>query len=227
MNEKRELLPCVEVVTRQPTELAVIWLHGLGADGHDFEPLVPYLALDDLPIRFVFPHAPSMPVSINGGFVMPAWYDIREGDLRKRHDEDGVRQSHECVLGLIEREARRGIPPERLVLAGFSQGGAIALFTGLRFPERLAGILALSTYLVCEDSLEAERSEANRDVPILQAHGQLDPMVPIERGRAARDRMRALGYSVTWEEYPMQHEVCPDEIADIGAWLRETLARTL
>jgi phospholipase/carboxylesterase len=220
------LLPCVEVEPPSgPATGSVVWLHGLGADGHDFEPLVPYLGPgDDHRIRFVFPHAPRIPVTINMGFVMPAWYDIVQMDLRRAHDESGVRASQARVEALLARELQRGVPASRIVLAGFSQGGAVAVHTALRHPERLAGVLALSTYLVCEDSLEAERSAANRDVPLFQAHGTADPMVPVDRGVAARDRLRELGYDVTWKTYPMEHQVHPDEIRDIGAWLGERLA---
>ena len=220
------LLRCVEVEpSTGPADRAVIWLHGLGADGHDFEPLVPYLGLGrDHRVRFVFPHAPRIPVTINMGMVMPAWYDIVQMDLRRAHDEAGVRESQARVEALVRREHERGVPSSRIVLAGFSQGGAVALHTGLRHAERLAGVLALSTYLVCEDSLEAERSEANLDVPLFQAHGTSDPMVPVERGAAARDRLVELGYAVRWKTYPMEHQVHPDEIRDIGTWLVERLA---
>jgi phospholipase/carboxylesterase len=217
-----ELLPCVEIDPPGDPRWAVIWLHGLGADGHDFVPIVPELGIDgERGVRFVFPHAPSIPVTVNMGFVMPAWYDIDSLDLRRRHDEDGVRRSAGQLLALVQREKDRGIPSERIVLAGFSQGGAIALFCALRYPERLAGILGLSTYLVCESSLEAERDEANRKTSIFLAHGSLDPMVPHERGEAARDRLVELGYPVEWQTYPVPHAVHPQEIRDVGAWLRD------
>ena len=222
MNDER--LPCVEVEPAGPVRSSVIWLHGLGADGHDFEPIVPHLGISDAAgVRFLFPHAPRIPVSINWGMVMPAWYDITEADLRKRHDEAGVRRSAEQVAALIRRENERGIPASRIVLAGFSQGGAIALHLGLRHPEKLAGIMALSTYLVCEESLEQELSDANRDTPLLQAHGIQDPMVPLDRGEAARERLSRLGFQVQWRTYPMMHEVCPQELEDIGAWLNQVL----
>ncbi len=217
------LLPAVEVVTAEPVTASVIWLHGLGADGHDFEPLVPCLGLEPRGVRFVFPHAPSIPVSINAGSVMPAWYDIHDGDLSRRHDEAGIRQSHLRIEALLAREVARGIPAHRIVLAGFSQGGAMALFTGLRHAERLAGILALSCYLVLEETLAEECSPANQDVPIFQAHGLADPMVAIARGLAARADLTARGYSVEWHEYPMQHEVCPEQIAQVSVWLRRVL----
>lgn len=220
-----ELLDCVQIdPLGGDARSCVLWLHGLGADGHDFESIVPHLALDPaLGVRFVFPHAPSIPVTLNGGMVMPAWYDITEVDLRRRHDEAGVRRSAAQVRALIERENERGVSSERIVLAGFSQGGAVALFEGLTHPRRLAGILALSTYLVCEDALLAGLSPANADTPVLQAHGDFDPMVSIERGEAARDRLVALGHRVQWHTYPMQHQVCMEEIRAVGTWLTDVL----
>jgi phospholipase/carboxylesterase len=217
-------LPCVEVDPAGETRASVIWLHGLGADGHDFEGALPWLRLPaDHGIRFVFPHAPSIPVTLNQGMVMPAWYDILEIDLARRHDRDGILQSREAVRMLISREVERGVPTSSIVLAGFSQGGAVALDTGLRLEESLAGIMALSTYLVLEDEVEGERSTANAQVPILQAHGTHDPMVPVTRGQAARDQLTSMGYAVHWQEYPMQHEVCPDELVLIGEWLQKVL----
>ena len=219
------LLSCVELHPDGPARAAVIWLHGLGADGHDFEPIVPYLGLDaSLGIRFVFPHAPRRPVTINDGMVMPAWYDIRALSLHREVDERGVEESAAHVRALVEREVERGIPASRIVLAGFSQGGAIALYVALRYPEPLAGILALSTYLVCDDSLAAEISEANRRTPIFQAHGTADPMVQPEAGLSARDRLIELGCAVEWKTYPMGHEIHPDEIRDIGAALTARLS---
>ncbi|MEO0478585.1 MAG: dienelactone hydrolase family protein [Planctomycetota bacterium] len=219
-----ELLPRVELAPEGDVDASVIWLHGLGADGHDFEPVVPMLGLPpDLRVRFVFPHAPSIPVTLNQGFVMPAWYDIQEIDLKRRHDEAGIRRSASQVRDLIALENERGIPTERIVLAGFSQGGAIALFEGLRHEKALAGVMALSTYLVCEESLDDERTQQNAQVPIFQAHGTMDPMVPIERGQAARDALVGRDYLVEWHEYPMQHAVHPDEIQDIGRWLTDRL----
>jgi phospholipase/carboxylesterase len=218
------LLNCVEIEPSGTHRASVLWLHGLGADGHDFEPIVPELGLDEaLGIRFVFPHAPRIPVTLNGGFVMPAWYDIEEMDLKRRHDEAGIRASAAQIEALIAREKAKGIPAEKILLAGFSQGGAIAVFTGLRHAERLAGIVALSTYLVCEEKLDEERSEVNAGLPVFQAHGTLDPMVPHERGSALRERLEALGYPVQWHEYPMQHQVCLEEIQAIGRFLSERL----
>lgn len=220
-----ELLSCVELEPAQPARCAVIWLHGLGADGHDFPPIIPELGLDPrVPVRFVFPHAPKIPVTINGGMVMRAWYDIREFELRKMHDWTGVERSVANVRALIARENRRGVPCERILLAGFSQGGAIALQAGLRHEESLLGIVALSTYLVCEDELRQRLSPANRKLPIFQAHGQLDPIVPIERGREAMERLLELGHPLERHEYVMAHQVCLEEIEALGAWLRARFA---
>ena len=203
-------------------DASIIWLHGLGADGHDFEPIVPELPLPPgLRARFVFPHAPVQSVTINYGHVMPAWYDVY-GDGRQ--DADGIRVSQGRIEALIARERARGVSTLRIVLAGFSQGGAIALQTGLRHPERLAGILALSTYLPLAETLGAEANPANRDVPIFMAHGTEDPVIPLQRAAISRDQLRKLGHQVEWHEYPMPHAVCPEEIADVGAWLGRVLA---
>ncbi|MEM6672568.1 MAG: carboxylesterase [Planctomycetota bacterium] len=218
------LLDRVVLEPGREADAAVIWLHGLGANGHDFPPIVPELGLPaDHAVRFVFPHAPAIPVTINGGMVMPAWYDILAMDFDRRVDEDGVRRSAAHARALVERERAEGIPAKRIVLAGFSQGGAIALHEGVRFPERLAGVLALSTYLACDCNIEEERVEANADVPILQCHGSHDPMVQLGMGEAARDRLVGLGYAVEWKTYPMAHQVCAEEISDVGAWLRGVL----
>lgn len=217
------LLERIEILPAGSATHSVIWLHGLGADGNDFASLQPLLGLDDLPVRWIFPHAPVMPVTINGGMRMPAWYDILGLDLDRREDERGVIASHDAVAGLIARERDLGVPPRNVVVAGFSQGGAIALHLGLRYPERLAGILALSTYMVRRESLADEAHAANRETPIFQAHGSFDPMVPIGRGEAARDQLEALGHEVEWHSYAMQHQVCPEEVADIASWLRERL----
>ncbi len=213
----------VEIQTGERPDAAVIWLHGLGADAHDFEPIVPELRLPRrLPVRFVFPNAPVRPVTINAGLPMRAWYDIVDlGGARQ--DEAGIRASARLVSQLIERENARGIETGRIVLAGFSQGGAIALQAGLRHAEALAGILALSTWLPLHATLEAERSRANAGVPIFYAHGRHDDMVGIERARASCTILQGLGYRVQWREYPMGHAVCPEEIADIGAWLVSVL----
>ena len=219
-----QLLDRVEVDPPGTADAAVVWLHGLGADGHDFPPIVPELGLPaDHGVRFVFPHAPKRAVTINGGMVMRAWYDIRAADLEREADEQGLRESAEHTADLIAHERGLGIDSRRIVLAGFSQGGAVALHQGLRHPEPLAGIVALSTYLAADCDLEQERSEANGQVPIFQAHGSMDPMVGVERGQKARKRLGGLGYSVDWHEYPMMHQVCAEEIEALGAWLRERL----
>ena len=204
---------------------SVIWMHGLGADGHDFVPVVKELDLPrELAVRFIFPHAPAIPVTINNGMVMPAWYDILAMDFDRREDADGVLLSTRRLEALIAQEKAAGVPAERIVVAGFSQGGAIALHTGLRHPERLAGIMALSTYMVRGDTLETERHAANADVPILQCHGTQDPMVPCARGEAAREQLTGLGYAVDWHTYPMQHQVCMEEIAEVRRWFLDVSA---
>lgn len=219
-----QLPETIEIETAAAPDAAVIWLHGLGADGYDFEPLVPELRLPArLRVRFVFPHAPVRPVTINMGMPMRAWYDILQLG-GGREDDAGLRASQALVEGLIEREKGRGVHAHRIVLAGFSQGGAIALQTGLRYPERLAGVLALSTYLPLARTLAAERNAANRDLPVLMAHGTLDPMIPIARARESRAALEALGYAVEWREYAMPHSVCGEEITDIAAWLVRLLA---
>ncbi|MCZ7563645.1 MAG: alpha/beta hydrolase [Burkholderiales bacterium] len=218
------MLDAIEIETGPEAQASVIWLHGLGADGSDFEPIVGELALPARPIRFVFPHAPTRPVTINGGMVMRAWYDILGNDVARREDAAGVRASQRGIEALIARERERGTAAGRIVLAGFSQGGAIALQTALRHPERLAGIMALSTYVPIADSLTAEAHAANRATPIFMAHGVHDPIVPVALGRRSRDLLASLGYAVEWREYPMPHAVCAEEIVDIGAWLRSVLA---
>ena len=211
----------------EPTEEAtasVIWLHGLGADGHDFEPIVPELGAEiTSQVRFVFPHAPEIPVTINNGMRMRAWYDIAEMDLERRADESGVKQSADVVRALVGIEIERGIPYERIVLAGFSQGGAIVLHTGLRFRHRLAGILALSTYLPTEQSTAEESNGELRDIPIFLGHGSQDPVVSLALSHRARELMTSLGYVVETHTYPMPHSVCGEEIRDIGNWLSRTL----
>lgn len=208
----------------QPTA-AVIWLHGLGADGHDFVPIVQELArLGIPPIRFVFPHAPQIPVTINGGYVMRAWYDILGTDLVRREDEAGIRASQAQVQQLIAREVADGIPRSRIVLAGFSQGGAITLHTGLREAEPLAGLIALSTYLPLADLFAAERHTATVSTPIFMAHGSEDPIVPLARAVASRDALTSLGHPVEWHEYPMPHSVCGEEVEAIAEFLKRVLA---
>jgi len=217
------MLETLEIETGPEPRSSVIWLHGLGADGHDFEPIVQELDLRPGAIRFVFPHAPMMPVTINQGFVMRAWYDIVATDLGRNEDEAGVRASQAALEELIARERDRGVAVSRIVLAGFSQGGAIALQTGLRHPGRLAGIMALSTYLPIAGTVAGEAHAANRDVPVFMAHGELDPVVPIARARESRARLESLGYPVEWHEYRMPHSVCLEEIGHVGAWLRRVL----
>ena len=221
-----KLLSCVEIEPKKPAQWSIIWLHGLGADGNDFVPIVPHLRIDPkIAVRFVFPHAPAIPVGINGGMVMPAWYDIREVDLRLRQDDIGIKQSADRVRALVSRENERGVACRNILLAGFSQGGALAAYVALRHPQPFAGLIALSTYVIGGEKLAAEVSSANRAIEVFQAHGTLDPLVRYERGVALRDKLVEIGCQVTWREYPMQHEVCIEEIGDIGAWLRERLAR--
>jgi phospholipase/carboxylesterase len=204
---------------------AVIWLHGLGADGFDFAPIVDELRLPaTLPVRFIFPHAAPRPVTINNGYVMRAWYDIKGFGPERAEDDAGIRESEAVVKRYIEQEIAQGIPPGKIVIAGFSQGGAIALQTALRYQQRLAGVMALSTYLPLAGSLPAEASAANRDVPILMCHGVRDPVVPPQMGEASRDALQVLGYRVEWRTYPMEHSVCMEEIADLSKWLQARLA---
>ena len=223
-----QLLETIEIETGDKPTAAVIWMHGLGADGNDFVPIVHELELAGVqPIRFVFPHAPMQPVSTNNGYVMRAWYDIQWGDLEgrsKQADERGVRASQAAVEALIERETGRGIAAEAIVLAGFSQGGAIALQTGLRHSKKLAGVMALSTYLPLAESFARERAQANAPTSIFMAHGTGDNVVPYQMGLKSKEILVQQGYSVEWHEYPMQHSVCLEEIAHIGAWLARVLA---
>jgi len=212
-------MDAIRIETGANPQAAVIWLHGLGADGHDFEPIVPELELAQ-PVRFVFPHAPVRPVTINQGMRMRAWYDIFQFGGGPE-DEAGVRASQRLVEGLIAEEKKRGIA--KMVLAGFSQGGAIVLHTALRHPERLAGVLALSTYLPLAASVEAERAAANAALPIFMAHGQYDDIIPLRRAEQSRQALERLGYPVEWRAYPMPHSVCPQEIADIAAFLGRIL----
>ena len=220
-----DLLQTVELQTSPSPGASIIWLHGLGADGYDFVPVVRELELLKAPAaRYVFPHAPTRPVTINGGYVMRAWYDILGNDLVRREDEPGIRHSQRQVQALIGREVERGAPHSRIVLAGFSQGGAIALQAGLRQQEPLAGLLALSTYLPLAASFDAERATESRSVPIFMAHGRSDPVIPLARAVSSRDRLKAAGYEVEWYEYEMAHSVCEEEIRQIAAFLRRVLA---
>ncbi len=217
-------LETVEVEPRQPADAAVLWMHGLGADGHDFESLVPELRLDGSPaIRFVFPHAPVRPVTINGGHRMRAWYDIAGFDKSAPQDEAGIRESAAALGELVRRERERGTPAERIVVAGFSQGGAMSLFLGPRWAERLGGVIGLSTYLPLADTLAAEAHPASAAVPLFLAHGSFDPVVPMAAGEASRDKLEALGYDVDWRSYPMPHSLCAQEVED----LRDFLLRAL
>lgn len=223
------LLETIEIETAAQPAAAIIWMHGLGADGNDFVPIVRELDLAGLPaIRFVFPHAPMRPVTINNGYVMRAWYDISFGDLEGRSrkaDETGVRESQRQIGDLIRRENTRGIASDRIVLAGFSQGGAIALQTGLRHDETLAGVMALSTYLPLAESFAQEATAANAKTPVFMAHGTQDPVVPYAMGRASCDTLQGAGYAASWQEYPMPHSVCLEEIRDISQWLKVALGR--
>ncbi|TPG09827.1 carboxylesterase [Rhodanobacter glycinis] len=218
-------LPAVEHETAANPRYSIIWLHGLGADGNDFAPIVPEL-VDPAwpPIRFVFPHAPVRPVTINNGMSMRAWYDIAAFDLDARQDEAGMRASIGEVETLIAREHSRGVPSERIVLAGFSQGGAIALAAGLRHPEKLAGIIALSTYLPLHAAFAGERSAANATTPIFWGHGTADPVVILQRGVDSRDLLLSQGYALEWHTYPMAHAVCAEEIGDLRHWLTQRLS---
>jgi phospholipase/carboxylesterase len=214
-------LETIEIESAPSPTAAIIWLHGLGADGHDFEPIVPELERAGAKaVRFVFPHAPVQPVTINGGMRMRAWYDVT-GDMRE--DAAGIRASQGRLEALIARERSRGIAAGAIVLAGFSQGGAVALQTGLRYPERLAGILALSTYLPLAETLRGEASPANHDLPIFMAHGSDDPVIPLSRAVRSRARLVEEGYAVEWREYPMPHSVCAAEIGDVDRWLQQVL----
>lgn len=215
----------VTLSPQAPAVAAVILLHGLGADGHDFVPIVGELGLPDtLPVRFVFPHAPLRPVTVNNGFVMRAWYDITAFTPEGRADKTGTVESSRRIAACIAREQQRGVAPGRVVLAGFSQGGAVALYTGLRYPQRLAGILAMSCYLPFPETLAAAKSTANADVPILLCHGRGDPVVPIGMGLETREELTAQGFTPEWHDYPMQHAVCMEEIADVARWLKLRLA---
>nr|PZN00658.1 MAG: carboxylesterase [Pseudomonadota bacterium] len=218
-----QLLDAIQIETAPNPTTSIIWMHGLGADGDGFVRIVQELELPDVPIRFVFPHAPSQPVTINYGHRMRAWYDVLSSDFAERTDKDGVRASQQLIEALIAREKERGSPAGRIVLAGFSQGGAMALQTGLHHAERLAGVMALSTYVPIPESLDDEDCAANRDVPVFMAHGHYDQVIPFEYAAQSRDLLAAKGYSVEWHEYPMAHSVCMEEIAHIGAWLRRVL----
>ena len=215
-------LQYIEIETGENPTAAVIWLHGLGASGHDFEPVVPELGLpEDTAVRFIFPHAPNLPVTINGGMSMPAWYDIKAMDIDRVVDTEQLRASADAVAKLVEQQKHKGIPPERIIIAGFSQGGAVAYELGLSYPERFGGVLALSTYFATADTVE--RSEANADVPISVYHGTFDPMVPESLGVRSVETLKEMGYDPSYRTFPMEHSVCLEEIQDIGRFIRRHL----
>ena len=215
-------LQYIEFETNPNPTAAVIWLHGLGASGHDFEPVVPELGLpDDAAVRFIFPHAPNMPVTINGGMTMPAWYDIKAMDIDRVVDTDQLMASSDAVAKLVDQELERGVKSENIVIAGFSQGGAVAYELGLSYPKRLAGIIALSTYFATAKTVK--RSDANRDIPIRIYHGTFDPMVPEALGRQSVETLKEMGFEPTYQTFPMEHSVCMEEIVDIGKFLRENV----
>jgi phospholipase/carboxylesterase len=219
-----KLLEHIEIETAPNPQVSVIWMHGLGADGNDFVPIVKELDLAGLPgIRFIFPHAPTMPVTINNGYVMRAWYDIIGTDLVRREDEGGLRASQKMVEAFIANEKARGIPASRIILAGFSQGCAMTLQTGLRHPETLAGMMCLSGYVPLSATVPTERSEASLKTPIFMVHGRADGVIPIQRAEASRNLLASMGYQIEWHEYMMQHSVCAEEVEHISAWLKRVI----
>jgi phospholipase/carboxylesterase len=224
MTNLMDFLPVVEIETDDSPTHAIIWLHGLGADGNDFVPIVDELEfLPGTAVRFVFPHAPERPVTINNSYIMRAWYDIVHANFSDYQDKSGIHESQKAIDALIGREMQRGIPSERIVLAGFSQGGAMALQAGLRQSSPLAGIIALSCYLPLADTLSTEASNANAATPIFMAHGSYDPVVPVTLAIQSKEKLLASGYSLEWHEFPMAHTVCGQEIAAISSWLRRIL----
>lgn len=221
---KMKLLPAIEMVTKKNPENAVIWLHGLGADGNDFAPIVPELRIPvELGIRFIFPHAPAIPVTVNGGFVMPAWYDILEMDIDRKVDTAGLLKSADQITGFIDREIERGVKSENIIIAGFSQGGAVAYQTVLSYDKPLAGLLAMSTYFATKEIIDL--SESNKKIPIEIHHGSYDPVVPVHLGDKAASDLKKLNYNVNYRTYPMEHSVCPEQIGDISFWLQSILHR--
>jgi len=216
-------LSAIDITTGSDPLYTILWMHGLGADGNDFVPVIQALDLPDVPIRFLFPHAPMRPVTINGGYIMRAWYDIQHTDFTKQEDETGLHGSQHAILALIERENQRGIPSKRIVLAGFSQGAVMALQVGLRHPDKLAGIMALSGYLPLAHKVKQEAHAANQTTPIFMAHGSHDNIVPVNLAHTSLQLLRKYNYSVTWHEYPMSHAVCDQELADISCWLKNIL----
>lgn len=211
--------PAVRIDTGPEPKMAIIWLHGLGADGHDFEPVVPQFHHPELPLRFVFPHAPVQPVTINGGMAMRSWYDIKGLDIGSRADEAGIRASEKIIHQLIKEQVEQGIPPENIVLAGFSQGAAMTLHTGTRYPQKLAGLVALSGYLPMPEKLPKEKHPANQKTPIFMAHGTQDPVVPYALGESSARILQANGYPLEWHAYPIQHGVSPQEIAAVSSFV--------
>ncbi|MDH3693641.1 MAG: alpha/beta hydrolase [Gammaproteobacteria bacterium] len=217
----------IQIETGANPEFAIIWLHGLGADGHDFEPIVPQLGLpQETAVRFIFPHAPHRPITLNGGMVMRGWYDISGMEMIRQEDAAGIEASAQIVRGLIDAQEAHGIPSERIILAGFSQGGAIVLFTGLRHRKKLAGIMALSTYLPLSDRSEDEASTQNRRTPIFMAHGLYDPIIALPIAEASRAVLQKLDYDIEWRTYAMPHSVSPEEISDISAWFTRVITQT-
>ncbi len=219
---KNYLAPVI-IEPKSEHKSCVIWLHGLGADGHDFEPIVPHLGVDDLGIKFIFPQALSQPVTINGGMVMPSWYDIVGVQIENRADAKGIQQSVAYVNYLIDLELKSGIEAKNIVLAGFSQGGVVCLHAGLKYSKKLAGFMALSTYLPLVESLQNELHDSNKTTPIFHAHGSMDPVVPVDLAEQLFSQLKMWDYSIESYRYPMQHAVCPEEISQIGIWLRKTL----
>lgn len=217
----------IQIETGANPEFAIIWLHGLGADGHDFEPIVPQLGLSkDTPVRFIFPHAPHRPITLNGGMVMRGWYDISGMEIIRHEDTAGIEASAQILRDLIDAQEAQGIPSERIILAGFSQGGAVVLFAGLRHHKKLAGIMALSTYLPLSDRTDDEVSKQNRETPIFMAHGLYDPIIALPIAEASRAVLQKLDYNVEWRTYGMPHSVSPEEISDISVWLNKTISES-
>ncbi len=219
------LLTSVIIEPKSTHKATVIWLHGLGADGHDFEPIVPELKLaEDLGVKFIFPHAPIIPVTINNGHPMRAWYDIRNADLSQREDQKGVRQSADFIMEILQAELDKGIAPEKIILAGFSQGGAVTLHLATRLPFKIGGVLALSTYMTMAENLASEKTNANLETPFFMAHGSQDPVVPMQRAQFSAKTLTENGYQILWQDYPMPHAVCPPEITAIGHYITKQLS---
>lgn len=218
------MLESIESQSQPNPDAAVIWLHGLGADGNDFAPIVPQLGIAaELRVRFIFPHAPKQPVTINNGFVMRAWYDVKTPVLLQQQDAKGIKASQKALIELIRQQQEQGIDSKRIILVGFSQGGAIALYTGLRLKDPLGGILSLSSYLPLADTTAKEASEENQGVSIMMAHGNFDPVIPLQAGQESLQQLQALGYQPEWFSYPMEHSVCIEEIQEIGRWINRCL----